>query len=152
MAAHYQAAPRGGSEQRMCLLSVFAALRAIKLQVKASPSKRLQLTRPTSWGRSETLNPVSLRFRFLRTTARMMAASHRHLSGLALDRPPQEPAPMGALRFKRPLYLDATKMSRCTLSKYGTKFSSTLTSRPALASSSSINTGADVAAQHLNQS
>ncbi len=151
MAAHYQAAPRGGSEQRMCLLSVFAALRVIKLQVKASPSERLQLTRPTSWGRrSETLTPASLRFRFLRTTARMMA-SHRHLSGLALDRPPRQPAPMGALRFKRPLYLDATKMSRCTLSKYGTTFFSTLTSRPALVSSSSVNTGADVAARHLNQ-
>jgi hypothetical protein len=109
MAAHYQAAPRGGSEQRMCLLSVFAALRVIKLQVKASPSERLQLTRPTSWGRSETLNPVSLLFRFLRTTARMMA-SHRHLSGLALDRPPRQPAPMGALRFKRPRYLDSDKV------------------------------------------
>jgi hypothetical protein len=118
-AAHYQAAPRGGSEQRICLLSVFAALRlrVIKLQVKAtrSPTKRLQLTGPTSWGRFETLNPASLRFRFLRTTGRMIG-SHRHLSGLALDRPTGS-GTVGVLRFKQPPYRDATKASRCTRSQ-----------------------------------
>ena len=44
-------AHRGGLEQRVYPLSVFAALRVIKVQVKAaSPTKRSQLTRSASWG------------------------------------------------------------------------------------------------------
>ncbi len=81
----------------MCLLCVLTAFRVIKVQVKASPTKRSQMTRSISWGRFEGVPMVSMnrsrpfnpasRIRFLRATlmasapSRGLPADPRMLSG-----------------------------------------------------------------------